>query len=128
MVRLLMTGSDSGELSSAEEIVVPAGFAGPPPHRHRRTNHAWFVVEGELLLTAGDARESLAAGGFVYVPVDTPHTFANPSAATARMVEFTTPGGFDRYLDEVAAAFPAGSELDRDRMVEIMARHDTFPV
>lgn len=122
-----MTGLDSGDLSSAEEIVVPPDFDGPPPHRHLKTNHAWFVIEGELLLSAGSTRNLLGVGGFVYVPVDTAHTFANPSGAQARMVEFTSPGGFDRYLDEVAAAFPSGSQLDPARMLEIMARHDTFP-
>jgi hypothetical protein len=43
------------------------------------------------------------------------------------MVEFTTPGGFDRYLSDLADAFPSGTEIDPERMVEIMARHDTYP-
>jgi hypothetical protein len=43
------------------------------------------------------------------------------------MVEFTTPGGFDRYLSDLADTFPSGTEIDPERMVEIVVRHDTYP-
>lgn len=126
-VRLLSVGGDTADLSSAEEIRVPPGFAGPPPHFHERTNHSWYVVEGELRLTVDGVPHDLKPGGFVYVPVGTSHKFANPTSRRAAMVEFTTPGGFDRYLEDLADAFPAGSEIDPRRMIEIMARHDTYP-
>ncbi len=126
-VRLLSVGGDTADLSSAEEIRVPAGFAGPPAHFHERTNHSWYVTRGELRLTVEGVSHDLTPGGFVYVPVGSSHTFANPTSHPAAMVEFTTPGGFDRYLSGLAQAFPAGMEIDRERMVEIMARHDTYP-
>jgi len=126
-VRLLTVGSDTAERSSVEEIRVPPGFGGPPPHFHEKTNHSWYVTEGELRLTLEGESYDLAPGGFVHVPTGASHTFANPTVSDARMVEFTTPGGFDRYLDELAEAFPAGTELDPKQMVEIMARHDTYP-
>jgi mannose-6-phosphate isomerase-like protein (cupin superfamily) len=126
-VRLLSVGSDTADLSSAEEIRVPPGFDGPPPHFHERTNHSWFVTEGELRLTVEGVSHDLSAGGFVYVPVGSSHKFANLTPEPAAMVEFTTPGGFDRYLAELAEAFPSGTEIDPERMLEIMARHDTYP-
>lgn len=127
-VRLLSVGGDTANLSSVEEIRVPAGFAGPPPHLHRVTNHSWFVIQGTLHLSVDGVAHDLPAGGFVYVPVGSAHTFANPTRRDARMVEFTTPGGFDAYLRELSEAFPVGTVIDRERMIEIMARHDTFPV
>lgn len=126
-VRLLSVGGDTADLSSTEEIRVPAGFAGPPPHLHERTNHSWFVIEGELRLTVEGVPHDLSVGGFVYVPIGSAHTFANLTSEDAAMVEFTTPGGFDRYLADLSAAFPAGVEIDPERMIEIMARHDTYP-
>jgi mannose-6-phosphate isomerase-like protein (cupin superfamily) len=126
-VRFLAVGDDTGGRSSAEEIGVPAGFAGPPPHYHNQTNHSWYVVEGELRLTVADEQFDVAPGGFLYVPIGTSHTFANPGSRHARMVQFTTPGGFERYLEELAEAFPAGTDVDPQRIIEIMARYDTFP-
>jgi mannose-6-phosphate isomerase-like protein (cupin superfamily) len=126
-VRLLSVGGDTADLSSAEEIRVPPHFAGPPPHFHERTNHSWYVTEGELRLTVEGVPYDLSPGGFVYVPVRASHTFANPTSHHAMMVEFTTPGGFDQYLSDLAEAFPAGTDIDPERMIEVMARHDTYP-
>ena len=126
-VRLLSVGGDTAGLSSAEEIRVPPDFAGPPPHFHEKTNHSWYVVEGELRLTVDGVPYDLTPGGFVYVPVGSSHTFANPTSHQAAMVEFTTPGGFDMYLADLADAFPAGTDIDPKRMIEIMACHDTYP-
>ena len=126
-VRLLSVGGDTADLSSTEEIIVPPDFDGPPPHFHERTNHSWYVTKGELRLTVEGLSHDLTPGGFVYVPVGSVHTFANRTSFAAAMVEFTTPGGFDRYLSDLADAFPSGTEIDPERMVEIMARHDTYP-
>jgi mannose-6-phosphate isomerase-like protein (cupin superfamily) len=126
-VRLLNVGDDTAEVSSAEEIRVPPHFDGPPSHYHNRTNHSWYVTEGTLRLTVEGEPYDLSLGGFVYVPVGSTHTFANVTSRRAAMVEFTTPGGFDRYLADLAAAFPSGTAINPEKMIEIMARHDTFP-
>jgi len=126
-VRLLSVGDDTADLSSAEEIRVPPGFAGPPPHFHEKTNHSWYVTEGELRLTVDGMPYDLTPGGFVHVPVGRSHKFANPTSHPAAMIEFTTPGGFHRYLSDLADAFPAGTDIDPKIMIEIMARHDTYP-
>lgn len=126
-VRLLSVGDDTADLSSVEEIRVAPRFAGPPTHFHERTNHSWYVTEGELRLTVEGISYDLTPGGFVYVPVGASHTFANQTSHPAAMVEFTTPGGFDRYLSDLADAFPAGTDIDPEKMLEIMARHDTYP-
>ncbi len=126
-VRLLALGSDTADRSSVEEIDVPAGFEGPPPHFHNQTNHSWYVVEGVLSLTVAGERFDLHRGGFIYVPIGVSHTFGNMTDSHGCMVQFTTPGGFDAYLEEIAEAFPAGTTIDPQRMIEIMARHDTYP-
>ncbi len=127
-VRFLAVSENTGGVSSAEEFGIPAGFDGPPPHVHERTNHSWYVLEDELVLTVEGRPLVAGPGAFVRVPARTPHTFANPGVGPARMLQFTTPGGFEDYLEELTRAFPAGATLDRDRLVEIMARHDTFLV
>ena len=126
-VRLLMVGADTEGRSSVEEMAIPAGFGGPPAHVHRVTSHAWYVTEGRLRLTVGGESHDLGPGGFAYAPAGVPHTFANPWTTDGVMVQFTTPGGFDSYLRDLAAAFPAGTTIDPAAIVEIMARHDTYP-
>ncbi len=126
-VRLQALGSDTADRSSVEEIDVPAGFEGPPPHFHNQTKHTWYVVEGVLSLTVAVERFDLDRGGFIYVPTGVSHTFGNTTRSDGRIVQFTTPGGFDAYLEEVSKAFPAGTTIDPQRMIEIMARHDTYP-
>jgi mannose-6-phosphate isomerase-like protein (cupin superfamily) len=126
-VRFLAIGADTAGRSSSEEIGVPAGFGGPPPHIHTRTDHSWYVTEGRLRLTLAGVAHDVGPGAFLHVPRRTAHTFANPGTEFARMVEFTVPSGFDSYLRELAEAFPAGTAIEPARMIEIMARHDTFP-
>ena len=126
-VRFLSVGADTGEQSSTEEILVPPQFEGPPAHIHRRTSHSWFVTEGQMRLTVQGESRDISPGGFVYVPAGSGHTFANPTGEPAAMVQFTTPGGFDRYLSELSEAFPEGSEMNPELVIEIMARHDTYP-
>lgn len=105
----------------------PAGLR-PPLHIHDKTSHAWYVLEGEVRLTLGTDPLSVRAGGFVYVPAGLAHTFANVGSHPARMVQFTTPGGFERYLAELTEAFPEGTAIDPQAIAEIMARHDTRPL
>ncbi|HIE21316.1 MAG TPA: cupin domain-containing protein [Acidimicrobiia bacterium] len=97
-------------------------------HFHQKTNHSWYVIEGGLGLSVGGESHDSAPGGFAPILGGTSHAFANAITGDARRVELTTPGGFDRYLDELAEAFPTGADLDPKHMVEIMARHETCPV
>ena len=127
-VRFLLLGDDTDATSSVEEMEVPGRFDGPPAHVHRVTNHAWYVARGRARLTVDGHAHDLAPGGFAFAPAGVPHTFANPWDEPTTLLQMTTPGGFDRYLRELADAFPAGTEVDPERIVAIMARHDTFPV
>ena len=126
-VRFLARSEHTAGESSVEVLGVEPGFHGPPPHIHQRTSHCWFVVDGEMTLTvAGDAH-SMSAGGFIYVPKGTSHTFGNHGSVHSRMIQMSVPGGLEKYLDELATAFPPGAEVDPAVVVEIMARHDTYP-
>lgn len=126
-VRFLAGTEETKGASSVEELGVPGGFEGPPPHLHNETSHSWYVLEGELSLTIDSTRHILPAGGFAQVPAGTAHTFANLGTQHGRLLQFSTPSGFEKYLQEIADAFPAGSEIDPKIVIEIMARHDTYP-
>jgi quercetin dioxygenase-like cupin family protein len=105
-------------LTAIEEIAVAEAWsdlAGPsPPHVHRRHVESFYVLKGELVLTAGDREHRATAGSWVQVPPGVPHTVW--SAAPARFLNLHTPGcGFGAFLrtlqdtgDEESAAARAG--------------------
>jgi len=112
---------------SLVEHTFPPQFAGPPPHIHRHYDHAWYVLEGAVQLTCGDRIVTASEGTFVLVPKGIAHTFSNPAAVPAHMLEIDTPGGFEPYFEELAAAIPEGAPVDPAVVVAIQRKHDTFP-
>jgi mannose-6-phosphate isomerase-like protein (cupin superfamily) len=70
-----------------------------------------------------DTVRELGPGGFACVPPGVVHTFSNPSGEPVRFLNFNTPGGFERYMRELAAA-AADGPLTRERIGEIASRHD----
>ena len=78
-----------------------AGGRGPDLHVHREHLDAFYVLEGELTFLVGPAAEAIrvAAGGFVAVPPNVVHTFANESDADASWLNLHAPDtGFAAYL------------------------------
>jgi hypothetical protein len=78
-----------------------------------------LAVEGRVL--------AAPAGSFAFVPRGVAHAFANPSGGVARFVELDAPAGFGRYVERLAEAFPAGSQLDPATVAAVQAEHDTHP-
>jgi quercetin dioxygenase-like cupin family protein len=74
---------------------------GPDPHVHREHTDAFYVLEGELTFALGPLAEPIRvpAGGFVAVPPNVAHTFANEGDADASFLNFHAPDtGFAAYL------------------------------
>jgi mannose-6-phosphate isomerase-like protein (cupin superfamily) len=77
------------------------GERGPDLHVHREHTDAFYVLEGELSFALGPGAEPIAmsAGGFVAVPPNVAHSFANESGADARWLNLHAPDtGFAAYL------------------------------
>jgi hypothetical protein len=51
------------------------------------------VLEGELTMKCGERTFRAAAGAFVFMPRDIPHTFVVEGGRPARMLTLLTPGG-----------------------------------
>ncbi len=125
-IRLLATGQNTGGRSSVEEFTVPAGFDGPPAHIHRKTDHAWYVLDGVATFVVEDRTMDVVKGGFVFIPAGTAHSFANHSTGAMKLLEFTTPGGFAAYLRDLGASVASEQNMDPEVVAEVMSRHDTF--
>ena len=102
---------DHREISMTRSRYAP-GEQGPDPHVHREHVDSFYVLEGELTFALGSEAERVRvpAEGFVSVPPNLVHSFANEGSAQARFLNFHTPdGGFAGYMrahrDGVDASF-----------------------
>ena len=59
---------------------------GPPLHVHHETDEFFYVIDGHLLVQAGQERHDLGPGCFAWLPRQIPHTYANVSASRAHVV------------------------------------------
>jgi len=100
--RVLVRSEDSGDAVALVENTVPAGWAGTPLHHHA-FDEAFYVLDGELTLQLGDEIVTRGPGGLAFAPGGVHHAVANPGAEPARYLLVITPGGFERYFDELAA-------------------------
>jgi mannose-6-phosphate isomerase-like protein (cupin superfamily) len=105
-------------------VLLEPGYPGPPPHVHERLHDVFYVLEGTLAMRLGDERLEAPPGTFVCVPPGTVHTFSNPGAARVRFLNFNTPGGWERYMRDLAAAAAGGRQLSSAEIGEIASRHD----
>ena len=101
---LKATSGDTGGQFFLSETEVEPGFPGPPLHRHRELTDMFYVLEGVLTLRVGDEEIEAPPGTFACIPPGEAHTFCNRSEAPVRFLNFNTPGGFESYMRELAAA------------------------
>lgn len=93
-----VTADTEGTFSFFEAVVPPGG--GPPLHAHRHENEAFYILDGELAMTADDRTFTAGKGDFVLVPRGHRHRFANVGQADAVMLFMYSPGGFERFFIE----------------------------
>jgi len=124
---LKVRGAETRGRFEITESTLPPGFGGVPPHLHEDTDHAFYVLDGELELKIGD---ELVRGGpdtCAFSPRGLAHTFANPGTEPCRYLQIDSGPGRERFFEELAEAFPGDTPIDRRVMGEILARHDTQP-
>ena len=110
-----------GRVSVVEDVLKP-GFH-LPAHRHRSMAEIFYVLDGDVTFAFEDETVIATPGTTLTVPANTRHEVT--CAGGGRMLTIFTPGGFDRYLAELAALTP--EELDdADRIRELGQRYDIW--
>ncbi len=122
----LLSQRTNNRFSITEYELLPI-FPGPPAHKHREFEHAWYVLEGELSVQLVNSETTILKGGFVFIPKNTVHTFSNKSDSIVKLLVIDTPGGFENYYDDIQMAFGNDKALDPDVFKEIQVKYDTFP-
>lgn len=89
-----------GAYSIIDNIVPP--LAGPPPHVHHNEDEVFYVTAGEFEIHCGDETFRAITGDLAVLPRDVPHCFRNLGATEGRLLVTITPGGFERFFEEVS--------------------------
>ena len=98
-----VTGDDTDGALWVMEYTVGPGFAGPPLHLHRTMREIFCVLEGTITFRIGNDTVEAPPGTFVAVAAGTPHAFSNHRTEPAKYLGVVSPGGFERYFDELPA-------------------------
>lgn len=111
----------AARFSVVHHPLAPRALAAPL-HRHTREDEFSFVLRGTLGALLGDEVVMAGAGSWVFKPRDQWHTFWNAGDEPAEIIEVISPGGFENYFREVAAAWGdlnRFAELNREYGLEM---------
>lgn len=120
-------GAETGGRFEITESTLPPGFGGVPAHVHRDTDHAFYVLEGELTVQIGEESFRGGPGACMFSPRRAAHAFSNTGSVPCRYLQIDSGAGRERFFEEIARAFPGDTPIDRKIMGEILARYDTQP-
>lgn len=106
LVTLKATSAETGGAFTLLEQLAPPGF-GPPLHVHHVEDEAFYVLEGHATFFCAGEELALGPGGYVFLPKGVAHRFEVSAAGPARLLQWTWPAGFDRFVEELGEPAPA---------------------
>jgi mannose-6-phosphate isomerase-like protein (cupin superfamily) len=109
-------------------VCVHEPGVGPPPHFHAEQDEYFYVLEGTYEMTVAGETSVAGPGTMVFLPRGTVHSFRNIGDAPGKMLDWSLPGGQDRYFREIDEMGKGGSGFDDEmlkRVAEANLRHDT---
>ncbi|WP_433430415.1 cupin domain-containing protein [Nonomuraea sp. CA-141351] len=118
------TEDTEGRLSLLEVILA----RDIPRHVHHVADECIYVLDGVLEVEFDDRVEHVAAGGFVLLPHGVPHALRKGSTPPPRVIQISTPGGWECYLEDLFEAGPDAAvtdgQFDPKKLNLIAAKHE----
>jgi len=96
-----VSSEESGGVFTLLDSTNPAG-AFLPPHVHKREDETFYILEGEFEFKVAGHTLTAGPGAIVFAPRDVPHSFKVLSSTPGRALVLTTPGGFDKCMEELS--------------------------
>jgi mannose-6-phosphate isomerase-like protein (cupin superfamily) len=96
------SSQESGGAFTLLDSLTPAGTF-LPPHVHAREDETFYILEGEFDFYVADQTLRAGPGATVHAPRGLPHAFKVVSTVPGRALVLTTPGGFERCMEELSA-------------------------
>ncbi|MFG3016192.1 cupin domain-containing protein [Streptomyces cinerochromogenes] len=97
-----------------------------PRHTHHLADESIYVLEGELQVTIGDRTHLLGPGQFTLLPRGTPHALRPGVGGPPRVLQISSPGGWECFVEDMIEAGPrlmVDGRLDPARLNQIAGRH-----
>jgi quercetin dioxygenase-like cupin family protein len=110
-----------GRLTLVEDRLKPGFFLAR--HHHKKMIEIFYVLEGEVEFKFDDEHVVATAGTVLNVSPNVWHEVR--STEGAKLLTIFSPGGFDKYLEELVA-LPEGKYADTAFMKSLSARYDIF--
>ena len=124
MLPFKVSSADTAGSMSVCEFRLEAWGSGPVLHAHDAVDEGFFVAAGLLEVALGDERHRAAPGSFIWVPRNTPHTFANAGEEPVHVLALALPGGIEHMFAEQAAHLEStNGQPDPEVLDEIGKRH-----
>ena len=114
------TDAETAGSFSLLEADEPAGF-GPPLHIHRDAAEAFYVLEGEYIISIEGRDFPCPVGSFIFVPAGTRHGFRVGAVASRKLILYT-PAAMVGYFDDLAETMERG-DVDPAALSEIALRY-----
>ncbi len=110
-----------GRVTLVEDLLKP-GFD-LPRHHHRQMTEIFYILDGDVTFEWDDGVTEAVPGMTVAVPPGVWHHVFSPRGG--RLLTVFTPGGFDRYMAELAGL--TDLQLgDPTLMAELSQRYDSW--
>jgi hypothetical protein len=111
-------------------VRCPLSWHGTSPAKVRPTiftsirRKFFFIVDGRYALTIDGQTSIGGPGTLVFVPRNTVHRFKNVGETPACMLDWTLPGGQERYFKKISELAGGGS-FTGDKLAELNKGHHT---
>ena len=102
----LYSEDTGGNFSIVEHPIQPKMIA--QPHLHHDEDEYSYVLEGEVAFQLGEEIIYGTPGTLIAKPRGIWHAFWNQSTSPARILEIISPGGFERFFEELAELYTDG--------------------
>jgi mannose-6-phosphate isomerase-like protein (cupin superfamily) len=136
---MIDSATAAGGFALVEHPIAPRTLAAPL-HRHANEDEYSYVLEGRVGVQLGEETLEAGPGELVFKPRGQWHAFWNPGDEPTRLLEIISPGGFERYFEEIAPLLPPhrpepdfaglaavqakyGLEMDPESIGPLMERH-----
>lgn len=113
----------NGAFGLIEHWEIPPGFASPY-HTHHREDESFYILQGEVAFVIDGNWQRVGPGTFVFGPRKVAHGFKAVGDRPVDMLLQATPGGFERFVMELAQP-PGGPTVPPDlaKLFETAARY-----
>lgn len=97
--------NETDEKYSVSEWWLEPRSGGPGAHLHENNDEVFYVIEGTVAILVGEQWIDADKGAFVRIPARTMHDFTNRTDQRAGLLNFFTPGGFERNMPSIVQWF-----------------------